>query len=70
MGTPAWSRDGTRIAYTSAGDIWIMSSTGENPTRLTLGPEPETTPSWSPDGRALCVGRSINFVSDIWILRL
>ena len=47
---PAWSPDGTKIAFRSTRDgdnaIFIMDADGSNVTRLTLG----TQAAWSPDG--------------------
>jgi dipeptidyl aminopeptidase/acylaminoacyl peptidase len=48
---PCWSPDGKRIAYLSAGQIFVMSSGEEQPHLLT---EPDVVVSsflWSPDGR-------------------
>jgi tetratricopeptide (TPR) repeat protein len=53
--TPAWSRDGSRIAYHGCderGDncaIWVMQPGGFNRARLTSDPT-DTEPTWSPDG--------------------
>ena len=51
---PAWSPDGTKIAYshsTTAGnyEIWVMNGDGSNQTQLTSGYFDES-PTWSPDG--------------------
>jgi tetratricopeptide (TPR) repeat protein len=51
---PAWSRDGSRIAYhgcNERGDdcaVWVMQPGGFNPARLTTDPS-DTAPAWSPD---------------------
>jgi dipeptidyl aminopeptidase/acylaminoacyl peptidase len=60
-GTPAWSSDGSRIAFSSArheerdydqvSDIWTVSAEGGEPRRLTPGRGPSNNPAWSPDGR-------------------
>jgi TolB protein len=53
--TPAWSRDGSRIAYhgcNERGDecsVWVMKPGGFSPARLTTDPS-DTAPAWSPDG--------------------
>ncbi len=50
---PAWSPDGTRIAFFSdrggPGEIWVMGADGSNVRRLTDGPSLNASPSWSPD---------------------
>jgi len=54
-GSPAWSCDGSRIAYTVAGpggeeDIITMKSDTSGKTSLTLNPTVrDTNPAWSPD---------------------
>lgn len=54
---PAFSPDGTRIAFASnrSGnwDIWMMSINGGMPVRVTQGGADEIHPSWSPDGTQL-----------------
>jgi TolB protein len=55
---PAWSPDGTRIAFVSTRDggepeIYVMGADGSDPQRLTIT-EPyvsDHTPSWAPDGQ-------------------
>jgi Tol biopolymer transport system component len=51
---PAWSPDGTKIVYNDGEEIWVIGSTGENPTQVTFDPEyvPLGT-TWSPDGLAI-----------------
>ena len=54
---PAWSPDGSRIAFEALGvdgdtDIWLVHSDGSGLVRLTHGPDNEQ-PAWSPDGRRL-----------------
>ena len=54
---PAWSPDGTRIAFVSSRDnpsgtgIFVMNADGTNLKRLTLNPVySDSSPAWSPDG--------------------
>jgi len=54
---PAWSPDGTRIAFASnrAGDsdLYVMNADGSGVTRVTVDPRDDSYPTWSPDGRQL-----------------
>ena len=56
-GTPSWSPDGRRIAFTSSRDgnneIYVVDSDGSNLRRLTNDPADDGYPSWSPDGRSI-----------------
>ncbi|MFL6228095.1 MAG: kelch repeat-containing protein [Pyrinomonadaceae bacterium] len=51
---PAFSPDGTRIAFTSNRDgnaeIYVMNADGSNQVRLTSVARADRTPAWSPDG--------------------
>jgi len=55
---PAWSPDGTRIAFAGSGEgpgmgseVWIMNADGSGQIQLTSGPESSSwRPAWSPDG--------------------
>lgn len=57
------SPDGRWVAYTvtradleqnaSDADIWVVSTTGEPPIRLTTNKKSDTSPRWSPDGKRL-----------------
>ncbi len=58
---PAWSPDGTRIAFASARegsfDIFVMNSDGTGTTRLTSSKENDQHPTWSPDGSRIVFSR-------------
>ena len=49
---PAWSPDGSRIAFVRDSAIWAMNADGSEPIELTAGEGDDTlySPAWSPDG--------------------
>ena len=50
----AWSPDGTRLAYVSDGDVYVLGVDGtSSPKRLTTAPSIDEWPAWSPDGRTI-----------------
>jgi Tol biopolymer transport system component len=72
---PTWSPDGRSIAYTGSGtraafDIFTMSATGRNPTRLTRtrGMD-ELQPAWSPDGSRIAYGAPVAYGAGEWLPR-
>jgi TolB protein len=54
--SPAWSADGTKIAFSSSrtGDpeIWVADESGANLRRLTNYPGPDVSPTWNPKTNA------------------
>jgi TolB protein len=67
-GSPAWSPDGTLIAYASSGeavaedqrdlDIYVMRADGSDSRRLTYDRVPDSTPTWSPEGDRIAFAHS------------
>jgi len=67
---PAWSPDGTKIAFTGPGpikdgeggldEIWVMDADGANRTNLTNTLEfPDSQPGWAPSGTQLAFVREV-----------
>ncbi|MBI5260058.1 MAG: PD40 domain-containing protein [Burkholderiales bacterium] len=61
--TPAWSPDGTRLAFTAYRQggpaIWVMAADGSQARRITTpGNWGDFSPSWSADGRMIAFQRS------------
>jgi TolB protein len=58
---PAWSPDGTSIAFASAragaAHVYVMRADGTGTRRLTSGGKNDDHPSWSPDGRRIIFSR-------------
>ncbi len=47
---PSWHPDGSALAYTMRGDIWIQSIGSDTARAVTRGPGYHFEPAWSPDG--------------------
>ncbi len=69
--SPAWSPDGTKIAFTRGEnnntDIYYMDAAdGGNVTRLTTDPARDHGPTWSPDGSMIAFNSGRSGSDQIW----
>ena len=65
LGAPALSPDGRTVVFTvqewsveqnkSTANLWLVSTDGGSPRRLTTAPANDAAPAWSPDGRRIAV---------------
>lgn len=74
---PAWSPDGTRLAFESTRDgadheIYIMDLATRAVTRLTNNDVHDEGPAWSPDGRFIAFTRAATPTApgDIWVMNV
>jgi Tol biopolymer transport system component/uncharacterized protein YjdB len=78
---PAWSPDGTRIAYrhyetNGRMDVWVMNADGTSPVNLTAEMPDDSRqglPAWSPDGSRIAFAAAHNdfgyTTASIWTMR-
>jgi len=59
--SPAWSPDGSRVAFARAGngntDIWTADAHGSDAVQVTTTADDEDQPTWAPDGKRLAYSR-------------
>jgi Tol biopolymer transport system component len=70
---PAWSPDGSRIAFTgrppgSTGQIYTARTDGSDPTPLTSDAGRKAVPVWSPDGRRIAYLRENGRDEELWVM--
>jgi len=77
---PAWSPDGTRIAFMcrrglpapgavlQTFEICVMNADGSGQLKLTTNTVNELTPSWSPDGQQIAFHRLVSGRFQIWLM--
>jgi len=70
--SPAWSPDGTRIAFSAertGGDVYLMDPDGSHVEQLTEHPEYDGGPVWSPDGQFILFATRRTGLLGIWVMR-
>lgn len=75
---PAWSPDGTRIAFSGTDengrtDIWVVNADGTTLVNLTSGMGEfvaEHAPAWSPDGSSIAFATTVDgILGPVWTMR-
>jgi Tol biopolymer transport system component len=71
---PAWSADGSLLAFTSSGadaDIWVMNADGTGEHDVSNDPTgPDIHSAWSPDGRRIAfVKQNFDGTSALWVMK-
>jgi Tol biopolymer transport system component len=72
-GYPAWSPNGSRIAFAQGSgefstDIYVMNADGTGQTNLTNHPAYHSRPAWSPDGRRIAFSSSRDGLGEIYVM--
>ena len=65
---PALNSDGSIIAFSFQGDIWLVPSTGGTATRLTIHEAYDGIPKWSPDNKMIAFSSDRYGNNDIFII--
>jgi Tol biopolymer transport system component len=65
---PAYSPDGSQLAYVQGGDVWVSDADGANSRRLTTSGA-DARPAWSPRGRLIAFQRTVERHTSIYAVR-
>ena len=66
--TPAPSPDGTEIAFSYMGDIWVVSASGGRAARVTVHEAYDDNPVWSPDGEVIAFDSDREGNGDVYVV--
>jgi Tol biopolymer transport system component len=66
--TPAWSPDGSKIAFVSGWDVWVMNADGTAMTNLTNHPAFDSNPTWSADGTKIAFSSTRNGPAQLYVM--
>lgn len=70
-GDAAYSPDGTLVAFSRNGELWLANADGSGQRRLTTTPKvAEWGPAWSPDGKLLAYTALVDGARQIRLFRL
>jgi CxxC motif-containing protein (DUF1111 family) len=64
---PAFSADGSRVAFINSGNLWIVNNDGTNPNVITFDGT-DSSPTWAPDGSKLAFSRVVGGVAQIFTI--
>lgn len=64
----ALSPDGTKIAFSWQGDIWVVGAGGGRATRLTRHEAHDSLPVWSPDSQSIAFTSNRGFGYDVYLI--
>ncbi len=67
---PAWSPDGSRLAYATSSGLWVMRADGTDRRALTTtaSNEIDAAPDWSPDGSRIVFTRQRFPMADLYVV--
>ena len=66
---PSWHPDGSTLAYSMRGDIWVQGIGTEEARAVTQGPGYHFEPAWSPDGEWIALAVDTDGHMDIAVVR-
>ena len=70
---PAWSADGSKLAYSSSGadaDVWVINADGTGEHDVSNDPDgPDIQPAWSSDGSMIAfIKQNFGGTSALWVM--